>query len=248
MAYLPNLGAPLGRVATRILDKIPFGASRSGSQQQPTVNLNTLTGGVNQVDWRTRLTVGPAYVTMLHGPILAPLTNSGGIVFPYTPNIFLQHSGNYGGGGLTHSNYDHPSFESHSVGQIAITGAFTANSSADADYIRATIHFLRTVTKMFFGQDESPVPGTPPPVLRLNSHGDYILSNVPVVVEMFSVDLSSNTDYIRTTDGKSRIPTNCQFSVMVKPAYSRASTSRRFSLRGFANGDLLGNRSEGGFL
>lgn len=239
----------LGVVATRVLKKLPFGASRTGNTAKPTINLSTLTNGSDAIDWRTRLTVSPTVSSLLlQGDVLSPLAATGGIIFPYTPSIVLQQSAAYSGSSLAHSNYSHPSFEMHMVGEISISGQFSANSNADADYLRATMHFLRTVTKMFFGQDTTPIAGTPPPILRLNSHGDYILKNIPVVITAFTIDFASTVDYIRTTDGKSRLPTSSTISVVVNPAYSRAATANRFSLRDFADGKLLGTKSKGGFI
>ena len=167
------------------------------------------------------------------------LKGVGGIIFPYTPAIFIQHTASYGGGGLTHTNYDHPAFDQHNVGEIQCTGTFTANSTKEADYMRASMHFLRTVSKMYFGQDSSPVAGTPPPVLRLNAYGEYVMKNVPVVLVAFTMEFQSTVDYIPTSDGKSMMPANAIITTTLKPAYSRASTSRDFGLNRFAKGDLM---------
>ena len=122
---------------------IPFGGILSGSIAAPLVAFSDV-----GEDWRTRLTVN---TDLLGGPVLSPLAAGKGIIFPYTPTLFVQHNAAYGAAGLTHTNYDHPTFESHQIGSIQITGQFTANSSAEADYLRGVLHFLRTVTKMFFG-------------------------------------------------------------------------------------------------
>jgi hypothetical protein len=219
---------------------IPFGGILLGSIAAPLVAFS----GVGE-DWRTRLTIN---TDLLGGPVLGPLAAGKGIVFPYTPTLFVQHNAAYGAAGLTHTNYDHPTFESHQIGSVQITGQFTANSSAEADYLRGVLHFLRTVTKMFFGQDAEPIAGTPPPVLRLNASGDYIFANVPVVVESFSMELPSSVDYIRTSDGKTMIPTSTTVTITAKPTYTRIATSKRFGLKKFASGGLLGSDSEGGFI
>jgi len=210
---------------------------------------NTLTPLISfseaKEDWRTKLTIN---TNLLGGPVLAPLQPGKGIIFPYTPTLFVQHNAGYGAAGLTHTNYDHPAFDSHSVGSIQITGQFTANSAAEADYMRAVLHFLRTVTKMFFGQDSETTAGTPPPVLRLNASGDYVFSNVPVVVESFTMELPATVDYVRTTDGKSMVPSSTTVTITTKPTYTREATSKRFGLKKFAQGGLLGSDSQGGFI
>lgn len=222
---------------------IPFGGVRFGSTEAPIVNFSSST-----VDWRTRITIGPGAADLLSGDVMAPIAPSNGIIFPYTPTLFVQHNASYGAAGLTHTNYDHPAFDNHQVGSIQVTGQFTANSSAEADYVRAVLHFLRTVTKMYFGQDDAPPAGTPPPVLRLNASGDYVFTNVPVVCESFTLELPSTVDYVFTSDDRTAMPTSTTVTITLKPAYSRQATSSRFGLKKFATGGLLGSDSEGGFI
>jgi hypothetical protein len=232
------------RLGNLIAKHIPFGASLFGSQSAPTVSLFPST---NQRDWRVKLTVGSGAADLITGPVFpTEFQDAGGIIFPYTPIIFIQQTASYGSTGLTHSNYDHPAFESHNIGEIQITCPFTANSKAEADMFRAALHFMRIVTKMYFGQD--PQAGTPPPVLRLNAYGDHIFKNVPVVVTNFTIDMANTVDYIATSDGKTMIPASTTLTCNLKPAYSRAATAKRFGLKNFADGSLLGNDSQGGFI
>jgi hypothetical protein len=216
---------------------IPFGAQLFGSTGRPSVNISSR-GVSGRFDWRAKLTVGSGAKGLLTGP-MGLLKGVGGIIFPNTPAIFIQHTTSYGGGGLTHTNYDHPAFDQHNIGEIQCTGTFTANTTDEADYMRASMHFLRTVSKMYFGQDSSPVAGTPPPVLRLNAYGDYVMKNVPVVLVAFTMEFQATVDYIPTTDGKSMMPTNAIITTTLKPAYSRASSSKEFGLSKFAKGDLM---------
>ena len=238
------------RLGNLLAKAIPFGAGLFGSSGSgnPTIRWNGPAKEHNH-DWRTKLTLSSATKNLLVGStVLRPLHDTGGIIFPYTPTIFVQHSANFGSSQLTHSNYDHPAFDSHTIGDLTITGQFTANSSAEADYVLAVLHFLRTTTKMFFGQDSDFPPGTPPPVLRLNGFGDHIFKNIPVVVINFNMEMPGTVDYVRTTNTLSMIPTSTTIAITVKPVYSRASTSKRFGLKKFASGALLGSGSEGGFI
>ena len=240
------------RLGNLLAKAIPFGAGLFGSLGgNPTVRWNTPAKKENH-DWRTKLTLSSATRSLIDGSqVLRPLSATGGIIFPYTPTIFIQHSANYGASQLSHSNYDHPAFDSHTIGDLTITGTFTANSSAEADYVLAVLHFLRTTTKMFFGQDSEFPPGTPPPVLRLNGFGDHIFKNIPVALVNFNMEMPAGVDYIRTTSGSgstSMMPTSTVVAITVKPVYSRAATSRRFGLKKFASGSLLGSDSEGGFI
>ena len=224
------------RLGNLLAKHIPFGASLFGSQAAPTISMNI---DSNRLDWRAKLTLGPGARGLLSGPVMAPLTGAGGIIFPYTPTVFLQHSAAYGSTGLTHTNYDHPAFESHMIAEIMVTGEFTANSKAEADYMRACLHFLRSVSKMYFGQDSQPIAGTPPPIMRLNTHGDHILKNVPVVITAFTMELGSQVDYIATSDEKTMMPSHTTITTNLRTAYSRASTSQDFGLNEFARGGLL---------
>jgi len=58
----------------------------------------------------------------------------------------------------------------------------------------ATLHFLRTVTKMYYGGGTN--AGNPPPVCRLNGYGDYVYKDVPIVITNFTVELREQVDYI----------------------------------------------------
>ena len=62
-------------------------------------------------------------------------------------------------------------------------------------YLLAVIHFFRTVTKMFYGQD--PQAGTPPPVVFLSGLGQYQFNKHPCVVSQFTYSLPKDVDYIR---------------------------------------------------
>jgi hypothetical protein len=232
------------RLGNLLAKAIPFGAGLFGSSGggSPTVRWNRPAREENH-DWRTKLTLSATTQQLIQGStVLRPLTDTGGIIFPYTPTIFIQHSANFGGTQLTHSNYDHPAFDSHTIGDLTLTGTFTANSSAEADYVLAVLHFLRTTTKMFFGQDSTFPPGTPPPILKLNGFGDHIFKNIPVVVINFNMEMPAGVDYVRTnaySGNTSMVPTSTVVAITVKPVYSRASTSKHFGLGNFAKGRLL---------
>ena len=150
-----------------------------------------------------------------------------------------------------------------------IIGEFPVQNSEDAKHWVATVNFLRTVTKMFFGKDQD-LKGNPPPILHLSGYGDHMYNKVPVVVNTFNLELRQGIDYISTKQtqvgyGQGRVdptlaaaveegtsqtwaPTLSNISVLVTPIYSRDSV-KNFSLSEFARGQLNGKgEGEIGFI
>ena len=153
-------------------------------------------------DWRVRLRLAPGATylykdTDVATSILAPLAASNGVVFPYMPTISTSYNANYDQTDLTHSNYRGQFYKSSYVGDIQISGEFTAQDTAEANYLLAVIHFFRSVTKMFYGAKDS-FRGTPPPLVYLIGLGQYQFNNQPCVVRTFNYSMPNNCDYIRT--------------------------------------------------
>lgn len=201
----------------------------------------------DQTEDRVRISDPSGVFISSANPILTPLVQSDNqVIFPYTPSISVTHSANYDEAQLTHSNYSYFFYQNSPTATISITGTFTAKDQASADYVVAVQHFFRSVTKMFYGQDSE--AGVPPPVLRLDGHGDYQFSSVPVVVSSFSANLPTDVDYI-TSSSNTKVPVMQEFTIELKPVYSRRSISNDFSLREFAAGRLLGAKNgRGGFI
>jgi hypothetical protein len=150
-------------------------------------------------DWRVRLSLAPNsdYLYNATGAgILAPLTATNGVIFPYTPNISTTYTADYEKYNLIHSNYRGLFYKSSSVGDVQIRATFTAQDTREAAYLLAVIHFFRSVTKMFYGQDAQ--RGTPPPLVYLSGYGDWQFSNHACVVSSFNYSLPNEVDYIRT--------------------------------------------------
>ena len=153
---------------------------------------------VNNGDWRVRLSLAPGARYLYNAPdpgILDPLAATDGIVFPYTPQIDMAYKADYDQYALTHSNYKGYFYKSSSVDAVQMHAVFTAQDTQEADYLLAVIHFFRSVTKMFYGQD--PQRGAPPPLVYLTGLGQYQFAAHPCVVTSFSYQLPDNVDYIR---------------------------------------------------
>jgi hypothetical protein len=211
----------------------------------------------SSTDWRVKLSLptnNPAYKA---SPVLKPLVDSGdNLIFPFTPQVNLTHSATYNSLDTTHNNYAFMAYDHSRVEQISITADFYCENSVDAAYWIAATHYLRSVTKMSFG--DSTDAGQPPPVVRLNGYGAYVFNNVPVVVKTFTMDLPKDVDYIsanvggtRTVEGisfdvnnTSYAPVKSTLTVQLMPIYSRTQ-QRQFSLDAFVNGTYIG---DGGYI
>jgi hypothetical protein len=247
-------------------------------------------------DWRVRLRLAPQsnylYNDPQCGPVLWPLRNTDGVIFPYTPKIDTAYKAEYDPYNLTHSNYRGYFYKGSYIDAVNINAMFTAQDTAEANYLLATIHFFRSATKMFYGQDAQ--RGSPPPLVYLSGLGDYQFAEHPCVISQFNYNLPSDVDYIRAQSGGTNgtnlqiqrdrqtiagnplsyalqrlatvgltkgalpdrlpaptlgldnptyVPTKIDIQLTLFPMQSREQVSKQFSLKNFANGNLL----KGGF-
>jgi hypothetical protein len=156
---------------------------------------------INQGDWRVRLSLAPASTYLYNDPnpgILSPLSSQGGsdgVIFPYTPKIDLSYRADYTAIALTHSNYKGYFYQSSMLDPVNLSCTFTAQDTNEANYLLAVIHFFRSVTKMFYGQDAQ--RGAPPPLVYLKGLGEYQFAEHPCLVTQFNYSLPPDVDYIR---------------------------------------------------
>lgn len=160
-----------------------------------------------KLDWRVRLHLAESADYLYKASsktdrgILDPLHATKGIIFPYTPTIGIQYNANYANYDLVHSNYRGYFYTGSSVPTVLVTADFTANDLYEANYLLASLHFLRSCTKMFYGNDAQ--RGMPPPVVFLTGYGEYQFKNHPCVIQMVNYNLPNDVDYIpagRTED------------------------------------------------
>jgi hypothetical protein len=280
------------------------GASEEAAAQAATLEaaraqaaINERRRQANQGDWRVKLRLAPLanYLYKAANPgILEPLSVTDGVIFPYTPKIDLSYRAMYDTASLTHTNYNNYFYKSSLLDPVNLTATFTAQDTAEANYLLAVIHFFRSVTKMFYGQDAE--RGAPPPLVFFTGLGEYQFAEHPCLVHQFNYSLPSDVDYIRArsvmdpgsnllnrrdrqsvatdpfssalrrlqslgqnvnpgaqsappappTLGQSSptyVPTRIEISLILYPIQSRSQVSKQFSLKQYANGDLL----KGGF-
>ena len=229
-------------------------------------------GRSDKTDWRVRLQVPDGPLTKFfdfnNNPLMQPLAASQGIFWPLTPAVVIQHSANYNAMDQVHSNYPHQAYQNSQVDSMNIIGEYPVQNAEDAKHWVATVNFLRTATKMFFGNEQGieGLKGNPPPIMHLFGYGDHMFNKVPVIINTFNVELRPGIDYISTKqndvygqrpgnidvlnqDGASQTwaPTLSNISVLVTPIYSRDSV-KNFSMKRFVNGELNGKGDEVGFI
>jgi len=184
-----------------------YGSSKglTGGQQKSrsTATSQDVSNFKQKEDWRVRLSLAPSadYLYKAKTPeargILDPLAKTDGVIFPYTPAISVQYAAHYDQTELTHSNFKYFQYKSSSVDKVSITCDFTAQDTNEARYVLAVIHFFRSVTKMFYGQDNGPKPGTPPPLCYLSGLGEFQFDAHPLAITAFNYSLPTDVDYIR---------------------------------------------------
>jgi hypothetical protein len=172
-------------------------AARNAAISQPSIDAQRRQP--NTRDWRVRLSLAPnaayLYNTASSGDLLFPLRLTNGIIFPYTPQITTNYQTNYNKTPLTHSNYQGLFYQNSQISNISMQATFTAQDTLEANYLLACIHFLRTVGKMFYGQDN--FAGAPPPLLYLSGFGEFQFNNHTCLLESFTYTLPADVDYIR---------------------------------------------------
>jgi hypothetical protein len=189
------VGAALGAASNLLSQVRSMNIPKGGEPIKPSAP-STATYGDDPTDWRVRLSIPPMKIFQDKPATIKPLIDAGGLIFPYTPTISINHSANYTDQPIVHQNYQFVTYQHSRVSDIQIVGDFPVEDAVQAQYWLATVHFLRTVTKMFTGS--SPDSGNPPPILLFNAYGDFVFKNIPVVVKSFSITLPKEVDYIKT--------------------------------------------------
>lgn len=185
-------------------------------------------------DWRFRIQLAPGANYLYKAPgnagILTPLKGTDGVIFPYAPIINISYNANYETSEVPHSNFKIYNYRNSAVESISITGDFTAQDTNEANYVLAVIHFFRSVTKMFYGKDQDPARGVPPPLCYLTGYGDYAFDRHPVVITNFTLNYPNDVDYINATtddDGNSSTGGNQQLPIYSAPTIGTPTRLQR---------------------
>lgn len=145
---------------------------------------------------RVRLRPKPAAMTAIVGnsSILNPLKSTNGMVWPYQPSISYSQEVNYQDVSMTHTNQEFYAYTRTNAVKLTCEGEFSVQNQTEGLYTLACLHFLRTVTKMYFGQGSN--LGTPPPVLFFDAFGEYMFNQLPVIVTGFTANMPKDVDYV----------------------------------------------------
>ena len=191
--------------ARRAISGLLPGGSASGSKETPNIGFQNQSGtgtatAAGEDDWRVRLSLAEGSNifykdTSTQNSILAPLIETNGVIWPYTPQVTISHVANYNPVQLTHSNYSAQFYNNSDVADIQISGDFTVQSIEEGQYLMAVIYFMRASTKMFFGSGAN--VGNPPPILFLDGYGSHYFPHVPVVVTNFTHTMPNEVDYLQ---------------------------------------------------
>lgn len=233
-----NLGS-ISRSVTGNSNDVNSSGNVSGSSS---TIYNTSTGvtKVNSTsDPRVKLSPKPSIRSSMLTGVLEPLASTGGLVFPYTPQISVSGTAGYTTLDTAHANQNWHIYNNTPSIELQISGLFTAQNDEEAKYTLACIHFLRVLTKMHFGDSDNN-KGLPPPQVVLDGYGTYMFNGLSVIVKNYNVDLPNTVDYVSVAsgDGISSIPavTTLTVQLVVQQTPKKA---REFNWDNFASGSLM---------
>lgn len=170
------------------------------------------------------------------------------VVWPFTPQVTINYTAAYESVHTVQTNIATPAYSNSNVSDLSVSGEFVANTIADANYVYAVIHFLKSATKSFnMAEEDATKRGSPPPILYFNYLGAGGFSSMPVVITSFNMTYPKEVDYVATGFNKenSMIPAECTITVTLMPAYDRASmagtvkNTTQYSTSAFIKGDLI---------
>lgn len=226
-----------------------------------TATTTTTSTAVNSptVDSRLRLSALEGREISVYGArdpnnILSPLWSTGGLMFPFTPTLQIAGEANWDSHNLTHTNFDVLSYQKTPSATIGISGRFTVQNQREGEYAIAVIHFLRSMTKMYYGDQgetqggkavnkgNDTTQGLPPPVLRLRGYGDYMFPDLRCVIRGYNFSFDENMDLINITlpsGGTVMLPPLFTISVNIGLQQSPKRVRKDFNLADFKTGKTM---------
>ncbi len=176
------------------------------------------------------------------------------MMFPYTPSVQVAGDTDWTPHTLTHTNYDIYSYQRTPSATISVSGKFTVQNQREGEYALACIHFLRTMGKMYYGEQDSSDydpqqndqtqsnAGLPPPVLRLRGYGLYMFTDVKVVLKNYSFNFEETMDLVTIqspSGGDIMLPPMFTISVSLLLQQNTTNLRKNFKLDDFRTGALM---------
>lgn len=248
----------LNNIKSKLFGKTPNTADATGTDTTSRSSSGSAADRPIGKDLRIRISLPPQspkffYKDPTNG-IMSPLQKTNGFIFPIQPQVALGYEAAYQETALTHSNFPYYNYQNSKLSPIQITGDFPIRTTFDANYVMAGIHFLRTCTRMFNGQDGQ-YAGAPPMVLRLTGMGFSGYDNLPVVITSFTATYTESVDHITfkpfvnygsTTDipkeidvaELAKLPVVVQISLQMNPVFSRDFITNHYSTLKYSTGQV----------
>lgn len=226
-------GPPIVPAAGNVQQTPTRGTEPSGTPQDVTQQSSK----APSKDTRVRLS---ALDPSIFSGILAPLKETGGMMFPYTPQIAYTQSVTYMDVQLVHSNTDYPAYTRTPSLSVTLNGKFSVQSQVEGRYALACLHFLRAVSKSHFGETDTNA-GLPPPILVLDGYGQYLFKRLRVILKSHNWQFDENIDTVTIAleKGLVRLPAlfsiGCELMVVQTPTRMRT----QFNFAKFASGQLM---------
>lgn len=156
---------------------LPIGSS-------PKNNDSTSPTGLNQSGGSIYETNHPLY----------PLTQTGGLVFPYNPTITESLATRYDVTELIHTNESVHTFKSNDNVRITLSECIWTSETFDqAIYTLGVIHFFRSYRLMDFGRGKS---GRQPSPMWFSAYGNFLYKDIPVLIERVDFSFPMDIDYV----------------------------------------------------
>ena len=222
--------------------KQQLGQQSNQAASSTAINPSEGKGFVDHYDWRARLRPKGGGAKRFYGSednsILEPIKSSGGLVWQYTPQIYVSASAEYDQAQMQGMNYPINTYQMSTPPRLTLTSTFTVNNIDEGRYFVAMMQFARIVTKSFYG-DSSVAEGTfgtPPPVMLFEYLGDHGFNKVPVVVLSYSIELPPEVDYVPVEikvgekPTTTYVPTESTVTFDLLPTYTPHKLRKNFNL------------------
>lgn len=206
---------------------------------------------LSTVDKRVRIRPRETMAAEIYGSgPMSILSETNGIIFPYTPTITYKQNPLWQNQDLTHSIQQYYYFTATESAEISITGRFTVQNAKEGRYMLAVFHFLRSYSKMHFGVSD-PKRGLPPPILILDGYGDYMFNQLPIIIRQWNMDFPNDVDYIRVSTGSAGggqsggnsgyayLPASTNITISAIVQRPPNTLKHEFDLQRFRNGELM---------